>query len=169
MQYLLVLLFTLLSIPQSLDQNHQFHLSKAMVKYNEAETAVQISLHLFIDDLEYALKHQGADSLYIGTDKENEKSNLYIEKYLSERLNIFVDDKNLEFKFLGKELSEDLIAIWVYLEAYEVKEFKKVEIQNSILTEVFEDQRNIMNVTAYGIEEYLLLDIEVAKQKLSWK
>ena len=35
---------------------HTVHVSKTMVEYNEKEKSLQISVHLFIDDLEESLK-----------------------------------------------------------------------------------------------------------------
>ncbi|MFT7603922.1 MAG: hypothetical protein ACI8VT_001490, partial [Saprospiraceae bacterium] len=52
------------------------------------------------------------------------------------------------FEFIGKEQSEDLQAVWCYLEVTNIKFFNSIEVTNSLLMEVFEDQKNIVHIKA---------------------
>ena len=128
------------------DSKHEFHISKCLIEYNEKEKALQLTLHLFIDDLEEALRQQGADELFICTDKESEKAEDYIYKYLQNNLAIDLEDQSLTYNFIGKEISEDLVAVWCYLEIENIERFNKIHVKNNILLEVFEDQKNIISV-----------------------
>lgn len=130
----------------SVEKAHQFHVSKCSIEYNEKEKAVQITLQVFIDDLEEALREQGVDQLFLGTEKESKKADEYIEKYLQQRFNLAINQKEKEPVYLGKELSEDLTAFWFYLEVPKVKNMKEIKIFNNILMEIFDDQKNIINV-----------------------
>ncbi|GJM33414.1 MAG: hypothetical protein DHS20C18_24150 [Saprospiraceae bacterium] len=129
---------------------HQFHLSKCLVEYDEAEQALQISLHLFIDDFEEALRRQGKDKLFICTKKEVPVASEYIKNYLANHFRLSVDGKTLAFDFLGKESSEDLAGMWCYLEIPGVAPFTKLGIQNDIFLEVFDDQKNLVNIIGPG-------------------
>jgi len=112
---------------------HEFHISKCLIEFNEKEKALQFTLHLFIDDLEAALKLQGADELFICTEKEAETAEDYIYKYLQQKLAISLEGKEVGYTFIGKEMSEDMVAVWCYL-------------KNSILLEAFDDQKNIISI-----------------------
>ncbi|MDX1665854.1 MAG: DUF6702 family protein [Saprospiraceae bacterium] len=126
---------------------HDIHISKGLVEYNEAENALQITLHIFVDDLEDAirLKH-GHENLQIGTEKEHPEAEIYIEEYLRETFSLTVDGEKRSFTLLGKELSDDYMAVWCYLEISEVPPFKKLTLHNSILMDLFDDQSNIVTV-----------------------
>lgn len=126
---------------------HEFHISKTLIEYNEKENALQFTLHIFIDDLEEALRLQGADKLFICTEKESEKAEDYIYKYLQQKLTVKLDDKAMKYTFVGKEISEDLVAVWCYLEIENIKPFSKLYIKNNTLIETFDDQKNIISVS----------------------
>lgn len=125
---------------------HPFHLSKCELEYSHEEKALQISLHLFIDDLEVALRQQGADQLFICTKKEAEKAEHYMLKYLQQRFKIEVDGKEKTYQLLGKEISKDLAGVWCYLEIPNIEAIKQLKIQNQLLLEVFDDQKNIVHI-----------------------
>ena len=125
---------------------HEFHISKCSIEYNEKESALQLTLHIFIDDLEDALRLQGADKLFICTEKEADKAEEYIYKYLQQKLKISLDDKVVNFTFVGKEVSEDLVAVWCYLEVENIQPFSKLHVKNNTLLEAFEDQKNIISI-----------------------
>jgi len=126
---------------------HEFHLSKTTINYDTEEMAIQISTSIFIDDLELALLEEyDQDSLKICTRKEREDAEQWIHEYLKEKLIVRIDDAELELTFLGKEQSDDLAAVWCYLEAYEVPEFREISVTNTILTSQFDDQKNITMV-----------------------
>ena len=125
---------------------HEFHISKCLIEFNEKEKALQFTLHLFIDDLEEALKLQGADKLFICTEKEAETAEDYIYKYLQQKLSISLEGKEVGYTFIGKEMSEDMVAVWCYLEIENVENIHQLHVKNSILLEAFDDQKNIISI-----------------------
>lgn len=125
---------------------HEFHISKSLIEYNEKEKAVQMTVHLFIDDLEEALRQQGADKLYICTEKEDEKAESYVYKYLQEKFKISIADQAMNYNFIGKEISDDMVAVWCYLEIENVESLEKLYVKNSLLLETFDDQKNIVSI-----------------------
>ncbi len=148
---------------------HEFHISKTLIEYNEKENALQFTLHIFIDDLEEALRQQGADKLFICTEKEAEKADDYIYKYLQQKLKIKVDDKAVEYTFVGKEVSEDLVAVWCYLEIENIDSFSKLYIKNNTLVETFDDQKNIISVSGPNKQKgYLLFNQAKSEETLEF-
>jgi len=148
---------------------HEFHISKTLIEYNEKENALQFTLHIFIDDLEEALRQQGADKLFICTEKEAEKAEDYIYKYLQQKLKIKVDDKAVEYTFVGKEVSEDLVAVWCYLEIENIDSFSKLYIKNNTLVETFDDQKNIISVSGPNKQKgYLLFNQAKSEETLEF-
>jgi hypothetical protein len=136
---------------------HDFHVSKCLIEYRPDEQALQISLHLFIDDLEYALEQRGQKDLYICTAREKESADKIIAAYLARKLSLEVNNRKHAFEFIGKEVSDDLSGIWCYLEITNIKELKALSIHNSILLEIFDDQKNIVSLTGPNQRGTLLL------------
>jgi len=116
---------------------HEFHLSKSTINYNTTEQAIQITMNLFIDDLELALKEYGADSLQICTRYESDDAEDYILQYINDRLIIIIDDKPVEVSFIGKEQSDDLEAVWCYFEVLDIGSQEDIYPTNQNLSDVY--------------------------------
>ncbi|MEM9821340.1 MAG: DUF6702 family protein [Bacteroidota bacterium] len=125
---------------------HEYHLSKCNIEYNEKEQALQITLHLFIDDLEEALKHAGSGQLYIGTEKEKAEADEFIGQYIRQKFWLNDGKQNLSFDFLGKERTEDLAGIYCFLEVTNITNIQELTVTNQVLMEVFDDQKNIVHI-----------------------
>lgn len=139
---------------------HDFHLSKSEIFYNRSNQSLEVSLHLFIDDLEAGIQNAGMNNPYISTTKELDAADSLISVYLDQHFSILVDGHRVEFNFLGKEDSNDLIAIWCYLEGENVINPKRVTLQNNLLTEIFADQKNIVAFKSDTKQEFLLFDLK---------
>lgn len=158
---------TLLPLPS----NHEFHVSKCQIEYSVETEALQITLHLYLDDLEEALRKQGADKMFLCTDKEHDKAEKYLFRYLKQQFKLIVNETGevAEFDFIGKEQSEDLQAVWCYLEVTNVSAFKSLEVTNSLLMEVFDDQKNIVQIMAPGKKQgYFLFHKGQANDKVTF-
>lgn len=125
---------------------HKFHLSKSLVEYNQEARAIQVSMHIFLDDLEEGLRKKGFDNLYFCTKKENEYAEAYLEAYLREHFIITVNGQEATYNFLGKEPSEDFQGAWCYIEIENVTQLKELKIRNDLLIEVFDDQKNVIQL-----------------------
>jgi hypothetical protein len=127
-------------------EDHAFHLSKTDIVYQPKEKTLQLTMHVFIDDLELALEKQGKTSLSIGTEKEKAGVNDLIIKYLQQNLSLTVNNKKTALSFVGKEATADRQALWIYLEVKDVKSIKTLSVENKVLMEVHGDQKNMVQV-----------------------
>jgi hypothetical protein len=107
---------------------------------------LEISLKFTLHDFEKALIQQGAPNLNIGSENESEKADLYVGNYLSGHFQIWVNGKETNCDFIGKELSEDYASLWCYFEISNIEKVEKIKVQNSILTDVFEEQLNLVHI-----------------------
>lgn len=124
---------------------HEFHFGKFEIEHNEENSSLEVSMYLFIDDLEEGIiSNQGLEKLHLCTDKEIDTANEAMLKYLSDNFLISQNDETLKMNFIGKEISEDLTAVWCYLEIIIPKGANEIKLSNSILMEKFEDQKNLV-------------------------
>lgn len=140
---ILSILFVWSGIPDNTIGAHDFHLSKCKIKYRTETKSWEISAHIFIDDLQEALKLKGVDISSVFEENESEIVEQAIYYYLLENVQVELNGQLLEAEWIGKELSEDLYAVWVYLEIPNQELFGALKIDNNILLELFDDQTNI--------------------------
>ena len=150
--------------------SHDIHISKCDIKHDTEESALQITAHIFIDDLELSMERSGENNLHILTEREREDVDLLLEKYLKDHLIISVDGVIVQPYYLGKEISDDLMAAWCYLEVTDVPYIGNMEITYDVLMELYADQRNIVTVKQDNIRKaYFLFDIKNTIDRVSFK
>ena len=125
---------------------HPIHLSVTEFNYAEKDQALQITSRIFIDDLELAirsrLKEPELDLLSPGN---NRTTNQLVSEYLKDQLRIKIDGKPVKFNFLGSEREEP--ALVCYLEITGVKKLKTLEVMNSTIMDIHDDQSNLVHIT----------------------
>jgi hypothetical protein len=146
---LLVLFFTGVfhSSARHAYDDHDIHLSLCELRYNESSSSFEVAVKIFIDDLEKAIEKEGASRLRIGSAQEDALADEHIARYLDKYFTITVDGGRLMPDYLGKEMTEDMLAVWCYVEySKELRGAQSCTLSNRILLDVYDDQRNIMDI-----------------------
>ena len=118
---------------------------------------IEITLHVYIDDLQEVIQKSGSPELFLATDHEIEQADDFIADYIAKHLVIKNGGKSIPFTWLGKEQSDDLLAFWCFLETDAVDENTDLQITYSVLQDLYDDQQNILNVIkSDGAEAYFL-------------
>ena len=116
------------------------------LRYNEASASFEIAIKIFIDDLELAIQKEGKKDFRVGSKNDDAIVDEPIASYINKFFFIEIDGIRLQGDFLGKEITEDHLAVWCYIEIPVQKPGKKMVMSNSILMELYNDQRNIMDI-----------------------
>lgn len=126
---------------------HDIHISTSELNYNTKSQTLELSISLFLDDLEAAI--YAADSIETRLYSQNElpQAEDYIADYLAKHVQIKVDGQLAEQVYLGKEATEDYSAVWCYVEIEGVRSGSVIEVSNTVFTEIFDDQSQIMQVS----------------------
>lgn len=110
--------------------------------YNAKDRAFEISIRVFTDDLETALSRAN-NGQKIRLD--NPAANALIERYIRNHFSFVAADKQRRaFTYIGHETEGE--AQWIYLEMPFNGPFMGGILQQSVLTEVFADQTNLVNL-----------------------
>jgi hypothetical protein len=96
--------------------------------------------------------------LSIGNLNEKKSSDEIIESYFKNHLSIYADKKIINYKWVGKEISDNLHDMYIYFEVSNYNKNEKIKyliLENTIFTEAIENQSNIMLVE-FGDNDYNL-------------
>lgn len=125
---------------------HDYHVSKTNVRYVADREQLQIEMQVFVDDLEEAMREAGAPRLNLGTGEAHVESDRYLTAYLDKHFRIALKGERVPTQIVGYELEDDMHGFWIYLAVDRVAEIGEVEVQNSVLTEIYADQKNIVKL-----------------------
>jgi hypothetical protein len=140
------LLFSVLAISLLSFAMHKYYVSITEAGYNAKSKTFEISVKFIGHDLEEALTAAGAPELFLGTEKEHEKADYYLNQYINQRFHMVADKQSLNLNFIGKEINNDDF-IYCFLESNKIELPKKVTIKNTLLTEIFSGQANTVYLT----------------------
>lgn len=125
---------------------HDIHMSNTECHYKSEKEALQVTIHLFIDDFEKELNIDYQDKINLFNNNENPLADSLIQSYFERNLVLKLDQQPLNLNYLGREMSDDLKGVYCYLEAENIKKFKSLYIKNNLLLASFDDQRNIIKI-----------------------
>ncbi|XLS28344.1 DUF6702 family protein [Flavobacteriaceae bacterium M23B6Z8] len=147
---------------------HKFYVSVTEIKYSENDAALQITLRIFLDDLERTLEERYGIKAKMATKKELEDIDKFLERYLNDKLAMKVNGKKRPLVFLGKEYETDIVKCYIEIKNIDYQSLESIEVINEILFEQFEEQQNIVHFRLPGKIKSLLLVKENYKGLLNF-
>ncbi|MCH8533894.1 MAG: hypothetical protein LAT51_02390 [Flavobacteriaceae bacterium] len=127
---------------------HKFYVSVTNFEYREDLKSVQIISKVFADDFEDILKLRYQEEVILSPESETANADRLIEKYIYAKFKLQLDDEKQKLTYIGKKYVHDQIHFFV--EVNDVEDFNKVEISNLILTDLFDDQKNLIHFKKDG-------------------
>ena len=161
--YLFILLLPLLAFSAA----HKFYVSVTNVNYSEKEDSIQITTRIFIDDLEAVLLERYGVTTSLATPREAPSAEVYIEKYLKTKLVIRLNQQTRAYDFLGKRYDNDVIICYLEIPNVDLADFNSIEVQNEVLTDLFEEQQNLVHLKIKGKKKSFVLFKESNKGMLN--
>lgn len=156
----------LLLIPLLAFSAHKFYLSLINVEYKAEQETIQITMRVFIDDLQKVINETNDTFIELGVKDEVKDSNNLINNYIGNNFKVIIDSKETAFKYLGKEYDNDIV--FLYLEVTDVKKINTIEIQNTMLMDYFSTQKNIIKLNINDKKKTFLLTKEHNKDSYTF-
>jgi hypothetical protein len=122
---------------------HPIHVSVTELAYDEKEKQLEITMRVFTDDLEQALRKSAGISDLDIMDGDTAKVDQLMKTYLKDHFSVLLDNRQQSLVYLGHERDGD--AMVFYIEGTKVKKWNSLSIKNDLLMDVFEDQSNLIN------------------------
>jgi hypothetical protein len=158
-----MLLFFLIGIlfATSWDVAHDFHVSRCEIVYRSETMSLEITQHMFADDVEVALLQllERKEAFHLSTEIERDGAEEALKPYLADHTGVTINGKQIPLTYLGREPGEDNAAMWVYIEGVNCPVPLQVVIRYDLLCETFPDQKNIVSFQVdNGEKQMFLLD-----------
>ncbi len=145
---------------------HKYYLSVTDIAYDQDEKSVQMITRLFYDDLEAVLQERYDETIVVDATADQEKLDVYLNKYLQKKLVITINGEEREFQFLGKEYEDDYVVC--YMEITDVESVNAFAVDNQLLMDLFPDQKNMVHTTIGNYKKSFLLTMGNAKGLLKF-
>ncbi|PKG50400.1 DUF6702 family protein [Olleya sp. 1-3] len=134
---------------------HKYYVSITQIEYVKEKQSVQIISRIFVDDIEKLIRKRYDEKVTLNDGQDEVIIDSYIKKYLLEKMFIKINGTPAMLKFIGKEYDDDIMRC--YLEIENVASIKSIEIQNKVLFDIFEDQKNIVRNNINGKNKTFVL------------
>ena len=160
----LLLLFAVLFL--SSFSAHKFYVSVTQIDYVPSKKRVEITSRIFIDDLEKALTKKYNKKVNLTSTKELPEAEELIKSYLKEKIKVSINKKPQNIEFLAREVEGDVLILYTKIAVS--KKINTFEIYNSLLTEVYADQQNIVHTNINSNKKSILLTNTELKGKIDY-
>ena len=154
---LFLLPFTEQPTHKELSGIHKFYVSVTRIEHQKESDALQITTRIFIDDLEKLLSERYGIEGGLATESENPLADEYILKYLRAKFLIRLDENPLTYKFLGKRYEYDQVILYMEVPESGLNQASSISVECDLLTDLFEEQKNIVHVLAKGKKKSFVL------------
>ena len=127
---------------------HPFYLGLTELTYKGGPT-IQLSLRLFTNDLEDALKKTSKKNIDLLNPKNKAEMDSILFSYISQRLSISINSKIKKLDYIGYEKEEE--SIWAYLEIKNTEVLKAISVENKILYDFLPQQTHIVRLVRFDV------------------
>lgn len=147
---LLILLTINCLVPSNLmnENKHPLHVSTTEIEFNSKEKSLEISCRIFTDDFETVLAKQFKTKADLTKPAMHKAMDELIKKYMENHLKYNINGKIFNASYIGFEIDHE--ATNVYLEVTNINSLQKLNLTNTILYDLFDDQMNILHVEKQG-------------------
>jgi len=123
---------------------HPVHLTVTNIEFLPQKKYFIIQVRFFVDDLQGAILRETGQKIVFKNTKNKQDKEL-LNRYIRNNLKIVVDGYDLSKNYIiDKYVLED-ITLWLYMHAkYKNTHFKSVKIINSLITNLYPDQQNLL-------------------------
>ncbi len=130
---------------------HPIHLSVSNIEYNQQKKKFEVSVRVFIDDFEKIINYKNNITLNLYKSNELSDANRYINQYVYDHLQLKVNGEIIPQKkyVLTKRKKED-VTLWLYYDIKYTRSPKTIEISDNLMTDLYNDQKNLLILTVNG-------------------
>ncbi|HBK70465.1 MAG TPA: hypothetical protein DDZ39_02210, partial [Flavobacteriaceae bacterium] len=143
---------------------HKYYISLIKVEYKKESKSVQITMRIFINDLQETINKTYTKDFELDEPDEDSNINKFIINYIQDNFIVKINSQNKSYQYLGKEYEKDVV--FLYLEVKDIEAIQSIGIKNSMLMNIFPGQKNIIKLNINNNKKTFLLTKEKDKDLL---
>jgi hypothetical protein len=147
-------------------ETHPFHVSVVQVDHNAADRSLEISCKIFTDDFEKVLEQNYKTRVDLTNPPNRSAMDTLVKKYIYAHLAVAVDGRAGKMNYIGFEHQDE--AVYGYVEIDDIAPFRKMDIVDKLLHDLFKDQINLIHVTVNGKRQSTKLDYPESQATFSF-
>ena len=140
--------------------SHPLYITVTNINHNGKDKTLEISCKMFTNDFEAVLEKTSHVKIDLSDAKSKAANDKLIADYVEKHLQLKVDGRPVSMHLIGSEKEED--GTWSYFQVDNIASVKKLNINNSLLYDGFNQEINIMHVSVGGVEKSTKLDYPAA-------
>ncbi|GAA4204355.1 hypothetical protein GCM10022289_22080 [Pedobacter jeongneungensis] len=123
---------------------HPLHVSTTEINFNARDKTLEISCRIFSDDFEAILSKLYKQKTDLSNTNLKAAMDELVKKYLLSHLQLKANGKTVAMNYIGFEIDHE--ATNIYLEVEKITAVKTVEVNDTILYDMFDDQMSIVHI-----------------------
>jgi len=149
--YCYIFLGVLIPVGHTVKTFHPIHVSTANIEYNSKDNKLEVICTIFTDDFEAGLAKQYSTKTDLNKAEMHAAMDALVKQYLAANLKIQADNAPVKLNYLGFEINRE--GTDIYLESDKILQPKKVDVEISLLYNLFDDEINIVHVIVNGVRK----------------
>ncbi len=159
-KYLILFIIPLLAFTM-----HKYYISLTKIEYKKESKSIQITMRIFIDDLQETINTTYNKDFELALPNESKKIDTIINNYLTGKFKIKINNIQKAYSYIGKEYENEVV--YLYLEINNIESIKAIEIKNTVMMEIFPEQKNIIKLNINNTKKTFLLTTKKEKDFLT--
>ncbi|KLT64069.1 hypothetical protein AB669_18575 [Pedobacter sp. BMA] len=145
------IIITFLFFGLAKSDKHPLHVSTTEVNFNAKEKSLEISCRVFSDDFESILAKNYKQKTDLSNPAMKAAMDELVKKYILTHLSVNANGKSVKMSYLGFEMDHE--ATNIYLEVAKVSAVKSMEVTNTMLYDIFDDQMSIVHLVKGNVRK----------------
>ncbi len=147
---------------------HKFYLSVTNIEYSDKDGALQITSRVFLDDISMVLEERYGIKSELVENNASDLDKMYLEKYFKTKFEISLNGKIADYTFLGSQKEEDMLVCYIEVPNVNLPQIQSIQVQNDVLTDLFDEQQNVVHFKLNGKKKSFILIKENNKGMLNF-
>ena len=159
-----LLVIILVALPLMAASAHKYYFSVTQADYDVKSKSLKIVTRVFYDDLEKVFQERYDKSIKVDKTYDQEKLDAYIQKYFNSKFIVSINGKEQKLSYIGHKDEVDYVVCFV--EVKNITNPQSIEIENTLLMDMFPDQKNVIHLQVGNTKKSYLLNKENDKAML---
>ncbi len=132
---------------------HPLHISVTSIEYESNKESIIISMKFFRDDFKAVIEQNYSIEINSQDCIMNKNDSISIKNYIIGHFSMKFDEDIIPDDFKIEEIKCNKESIWIISVIDNIKEFNKLEIKNTLLLDLYTDQKNLLIIKKNKIEK----------------